>query len=430
MMQKRLLRTILAAVLVASLLFSAVPSTAAQASGTASYVPGQVIVRLAPVLGVTIGLINALFGTVTLGTLPGVSDIFLLAAPLGISAPDLVNLLKIHPGILWVELNYETVFPEEGSTDRIYAFGGPDPIPYNGQEVVAALQLDQAHAISRGSGVRVAVLDTGVQRSHPFLSGSLHPSGYDFVDLDSSPDEVADGQDNDGDGKVDEGYGHGTHVAGILHLVAPEAQILPVRVLDSEGRGTHFRTASAILYAAREGAEVINLSLGSTQSSWVLREAVRGAARRGAVVVSAAGNQGGDVKQYPAAEDCVVAVTALDGQDRRSDFASYGNWVNLAAPGENIYSPFPVDGFAWWGGTSMAAPFAAGQAALLFGVDSGLTPRQVGALLGGTASSIQAQNPQDHALLGAGKVDPLASLEALVNGNSPAGGGVLAHCSP
>jgi len=428
-MHKRSFRNILLVVLVASLLFSAGPPAPVQAS-TALYVPGQIIVRLAPVLGVTIGLINALFGTITLGVLPGLSDVYLLGVPLGISAPDLVNLLKVHPGILWVELNYETTFPEESSTDRIYAFNGPDPVPYNGQEAAAALQLEQVHAISRGAGVQVAVIDTGVQRDHPALAGSLHPSGYDFVDLDFAPDEVADGQDNDGDGRVDEGYGHGTHVAGILHLVAPEAQILPVRVLDSEGRGNHFRTASAILYAAQQGADVINLSLGSPQSSLVFREAVRSATRRGAVVVSAAGNLGGDIRQYPAAESCAVAVTALDGQDRRSAFASYGSWVNLSAPGEDIYSSFPVDGYAWWGGTSMAAPFAAGQAALLLGVNSGLSPHQVGALMGGTAGSLAAQNPQEYTLLGAGKVDLLASLQALASGQIPAGGGVLANCSP
>ena len=99
------------------------------------------------------------------------------------------------------------------------------------------------------------------------LANSLDVLGYDFVDNDLAPDEEANGLDDDGDGRVDELYGHGTHVAGIVHLVAPDARLLPLRVLNSDGRGNNFRTASAIVYATHRGADAINLSLGTPHQS-------------------------------------------------------------------------------------------------------------------------------------------------------------------
>ena len=143
------------------------------------------------------------------------------------------------------------------------------------------------------------------------------------------------------DGRVDELYGHGTHVAGILHLVAPDARLLPLRVLNSDGRGNNFRTASAIVYAAHRGADAINLSLGTSEQSMLLREAVNEAAQLGVVIVAAAGNLNTDAKQYPAAEACAIAVTSVNAQERKSSFANYGDWIGVAAPGENIYQRVP-----------------------------------------------------------------------------------------
>jgi subtilisin family serine protease len=213
---------------------------------------------------------------------------------------------------------------------------------------------------------------------------------------------------------VDELYGHGTHVTGIVHLVAPEARLLPLRVLNSDGRGNNFRTASAIVYATRQGADAINLSLGTSQPSALLRQVVGEAAQHGVVVVGAAGNLNMDAKQYPAAEACAIAVTSVNARDKKSSFANYGDWIGVAAPGENIYSTFPVNGYAWWSGTSMATPFVAGQAALLRGANLQLTLDEVGLLIGGTAVSLDRKNPAFRGQLGEGRIDLFASLESLV----------------
>jgi subtilisin family serine protease len=282
------------------------------------------------------------------------------------------------------------------------------------QDSTRAIHLEAAHDLSRGEGTLVAVLDTGVQSNHPVLTNSIEVLGYDFVDNDLAPDEEANGLDDDGDGRVDELYGHGTHVAGIVYLVAPDARLLPLRVLNSDGRGNNFRTASAIVYATRRGADAINLSLGTPHPSALLREVVGEAAQIGVVVVAAAGNLNTDAKQYPAAEDCAIAVTSVNARDKRSSFANYGDWIGVAAPGENIYSTFPVDGYAWWSGTSMATPFVAGQAALLRGANPQLTLDEVGLLIGGTSDSLDKRNPAYRGQLGEGRIDLFASLESLV----------------
>jgi thermitase len=208
-------------------------------------------------------------------------------------------------------------------------------------------------------------------------------------------------------------------VAGIVHLVAPQAQIMPIRVLNSDGRGNAFQAANAILYAALHGADVINLSLGASQPSLLLRATVAEAAALGTVVVAAAGNLNSPAKQYPAAEGCAIAITAVDAETHKADFASYGGWIEAAAPGVGIYSTFTNGGYAWWDGTSMAAPFAAGQAALLRSADPSLTLDELGRLMGGTTDSINAANPGYAGLLGEGLINPLASLQALDSGSIP-----------
>jgi len=410
---QRLIRISLLTTLILATFLAASPFRSGVQAAAPDYEPGQIVVKLASLPGNDLVGINLTYGTTTLASLPDHSDIFLLQAPLGADTERLVQVMTSDVRLVYAELNYINENPEDGGTDRIYGWGG-DSTPMQNQDSTRAIHLEAAHDLSRGGGTLVAVLDTGVQTDHPVLANSIDVLGYDFVDNDLAPYETANGLDDDGDGRVDELYGHGTHVAGIVHLVAPEARLLPLRVLNSDGRGNNFRTASAIVYATRRGADAINLSLGTPHPSALLREVVGEAAQIGVVVVAAAGNLNTDAKQYPAAEDCAIAVTSVDAHDKKSSFANYGDWIGVAAPGENIYSTFPVDGYAWWSGTSMATPFVAGQAALLRGANPQLTLDEVVLLIGGTTDSLDRRNPAYRGQLGEGRIDLFASLESLV----------------
>lgn len=411
---QRLIRISLLTTLILAAFLTASPFRSAVRAATPDYEPGQIVVKLAPLPGNNILGINRTYGTTTLASLPDHSDIFLLQAPLVVDARQLVQVMQNDVRLIYAELNYINESTEDGGTNRTYGWGGFDSSTMQSQDSAKTMQLEKAHNLSRGGGTLVAILDTGVQSDHPAFSNSLDPLGYDFVDNDLAPTDEANGLDDDGDGRVDELYGHGTHVTGIVHLVAPEARLLPLRVLNSDGRGNNFRTASAIVYAAHRGAEAINLSLGTPNQSALLRDVVSEAAGLGVIVVAAAGNLNTDAKQYPAAEACAIAITSVSANDKKSSFANYGDWIGVAAPGENIYSAFPVNGYAWWTGTSMATPFVAGQAALLQSADRQLTLDEVGRLIGGTARSLDRKNPAYLGLLGEGRVDILASLESLI----------------
>jgi len=420
------IRISLTVTLILSLVTATFYSTAHAA--TPEYEVGQIVIKLAQSSGDDLFGINQTYGTITLATLPNHSDIVLLQTPLGASVEQLVQVMSRDVRLLYAELNYINENPEDGSSDRIYGWG--DESTMNNQSSARALQLESAHSFSQGGGSLVAILDTGVQLNHPALANNIEALGYDFVDNDLQPADEANGLDDDGDGRVDELYGHGTHIAGIVHLVAPEARLLPLRVLNSDGRGNNFRTASAIVYAAQRGADAINLSLGTSQQSLLLRDAVEEAARLGAVVVAAAGNLNTTVKQYPAAEACAIAVTSVNSFDKKSSFSNYGDWIGVVAPGEEIYSAAPLNAYAVWSGTSMATPFVVGQAALLRGANPQLTIEEVGLLIGGTAASLDNRNPAYRAQLGQGRIDFLASLESLAANSWPAPDrNVLADCA-
>lgn len=353
------------------------------------------------------------FGGVTVEQI-GSSAIYLLTLDASVDVNEVLDELDNDARILVSEPDYSAESPE----------GDPADIPVLGGDVVAsipvqpeldALMLPLAHAISTGAGVVVAVVDTGIDPAHPALAGHVMPGGYDFLGRDFDPRDQRNLRDDDGDGAIDEQYGHGTFVASLVLAVAPDAMILPVRVLDAEGFGTSSTVAAGIIWATDAGADVINVSADLPDAPEMVREAVRYARDRGAVVVAAAGNAGGTDIAFPARYSDVLGVTAVDTAGVKPPFASSGGAVSLVAPGVSVLGAMPMDlspsGTARWSGTSFSSPLVAGAAALVRAASPGLSPSEIRQRLRDTATTVDPMNPAFAGLLGSGLVQPLAALQ-------------------
>ena len=279
---------------------------------------------------------------------------------------------------------------------RSFAFddGFGSPATYQEQPAAAALGLDRAHNIATGKGVKVAILDTGVDLMHPALRRHV-AGGWDFISDDANPSEQRDYVDNDRDGSVDEAFGHGTHVAGIVHLVAPDAQLLVGRVLDADGRGDLVNVAAGVRWAMEQGADVINLSLGSLRNTDALQDILEEAENSGIIIVSTAGNWGTRIIDFPGGSSHATCVAAVDAACNTAPFSSFGSDVELAAPGVGIRSTFPGGGYKLWNGTSMAAPFVTGTAALLKQLHPGWTMIEVEERMQGTALKVVGANAKE-----------------------------------
>ena len=212
----------------------------------------------------------------------------------------------------------------EGGGSTIPLFGD-DPL----SQVAAQTAVSHTGAVKArsrgisGKGVLVAVIDTGVAFDHPLLAGHVSPDGWDFIDDDADPSDVGNGLDDNDDGSIDEGVGHGTFVASLVLAVAPDATILPIRALNSDGVGTASGVARAIAYAVAQGADVINFSGGLSTDLRLIQQAVEYAQSHDVVVYASAGNHAGNV-DFPGVLPEVECVTALDAIDRKASFAAFG----------------------------------------------------------------------------------------------------------
>lgn len=271
-----------------------------------------------------------------------------------------------------------------------------------------ALGAERLRALAGPAAPVVAVVDTGVDGRHEDLVGAVLP-GLDLV----RPG---------GDGWQDED-GHGTHVAGTVAAlvgnglggqgVLARARVLPVRVLDGNGEGYTSDIAEGVLWAADEGADVVNLSLGGPGRDRVLAAAVADAVRRGVVVVAAMGNEGldGSPTSYPAALPDVLAVTALDRTLARAPYSSRGSHADLAAPGSGVVSTLPGHRYASADGTSMASPHVAAVAAALAAAVPSATVAEISAALTSTADDLGPRGHDD--ATGYGLVDPDEAIALL-----------------
>ncbi len=390
------------------------PAHAAGGVGGAS----QIIVRVDPAV-TTIESVNAAVGTSTAATSTGIAGTYLLTVAAGADRDVVTAAVGALPGVSWAIANKPVNPPEVDHANiyawNIYAWSLGDPLPPASQYAPAAVNLTQAQQLSTGAGVVVAVLDTGVQldpAAHVALADSL-VQGADLVEGDTVPAETRNGVDDDGDTLIDEGIGHGTHVIGIVHQVAPQAKIMPVRILDDDGTGTMWNAAEGMFWAARHGAHVINMSLGTHGSATLLREAVTTVTAHGVLVVAAAGNDGASRKNFPAAAPEAVAVGSVGRGDVVSPFTNFGSWIDVVAPGEAIHSTyaFPANSYAFNSGTSMASPWVAGEAALVLARAPGLSPADVTAAITRGAHSVDAANPTYVGKIGAGRIDLVASLQ-------------------
>ena len=221
-----------------------------------------------------------------------------------------------------------------------------------------ALGIPDIWKKTQGEGVKVAVLDTGIATSHPDLKSAIV----------ASKDFTKDG--------VEDKQGHGTHCAGIVAArhndvgvigVAPKADLMIGKVLNNYGSGRFEWIIDGMKWAVDEGADIISMSLGASQGSDALEQAVKDVIAAGKILIVAAGNsgEGSDTIKYPGHYEDVICVGSIDSSLERSDFSSTGPNIVIIAPGEGVFSCYPPDKFARLSGTSMATPFVAGVAALI-----------------------------------------------------------------
>jgi thermitase len=358
------------------------------------------------------------------------SNVELWRVPEG-SELALVEQLNADPSVEFAEPNY-----------LYHAFGTPNDPEFSRQWAHTLMQSPAVWDITTGStSITIAIIDTGIDEGHPDLASKI-VAGYDFVDGDADPHDL---------------NGHGTHVAGIAAAVTDngigvagmdwQARIMPVRVLDDEGSGYGSHITEGIRWAYENGARVLNLSLGGSNSSQAMQDAVNDAHAAGSLVVAAMGNcrtydppacPVANPTSYPAACDNVVAVAATGPADAYAPYSQYGLHCDIAAPGgdmgyyhdpDGIYSTMPTypvyltthysyyEDYDYLNGTSQATPYVAGLATLVWSVNSALTPDQVQDAIEGTADDLGAPGwDQDY---GHGRVNALAAVQSVAVPGAP-----------
>lgn len=351
-----------------------------EASPPVEFAPGQILVQFRPgTLASEIAAAHGLNRGQTMQVLDRIG-VHVVRVPEG-DELRAVARYRAHPRVLYAEVD---------GIVRAMGFTPNDPMLPD-QWGLARLEATLAWGVTRGSSaIRIAILDTGIDAGH----GDINPKVVAARNFTTSR-------------TVNDRNGHGTHVAGIVAAVTNNARgiaglgfdsvLMNGKVLGDNGSGMLSWVASGIIWAADNGARVINMSLGGTSHSATLENAVNYAWGRGVVLVAAAGNSNTSAPMYPAFYDNVIAVGATDRNDARATFSNFGAWVDVAAPGVDILSTFPrlsrTDRYALMSGTSMSAPFVAGLAGLLWTTPFGTSNHAVRDRIWVTADPITTDQP-------------------------------------
>lgn len=370
----------------------------------------DIVVSLSP--GVTIEQINTRYGTSTREEMEEDAD-YQLSLPAGANQNKILKQMAKDPNLVFAEPLRTISFAE--IRQRSHAFidpsggvmttSGQGPTKFYQQPFVTSLNLAGAHQYTRGGGITIAVIDTGIDFSHPILQGRIVGYGKDYVDGDGHPNDEPGG----------DGSGHGTFVAGLIALTAPDALILPVRAFDVDGSGTSFGIAKAIRYAATQGALVINMSFGLADKDQVIKKAINFANTK-AYMVGSAGNDNIAGCEFPAGEKGkVLSVTATTPEDLKASFANFDKKMDVSAPGVSLYSAYPGGRWSTWSGTSFSTALVSGEAALLLSLKSSLNSMQVDSLITSTGTDLNSLNKQYKNSLGK-RIDYRNAVLKLVSG--------------
>lgn len=352
-------------------------------------------------------------------------NVFKIRVPENSTVDEMLSIMKQHQYVAYAEpdyIAYKTAEPNDTLFEYQYAlynegqYIGPPGSPQG--QASADIKATAAWEETKGSeDIIIAIIDTGIELTHPDLQNKIESSGYDFVhsDFEAEDDE-----------------GHGTFVAGIAAAdtnnsegmagVAWNCKLLPVKVLDELGEGYYSWIINGIIWAVDHEADVVNLSLGGPADSYSLKNALQYANQNDVVVAAAAGNDGGSVV-YPAAyDDYCLAVAATDYNDHRPAWSNFGSQIDVAAPGKLILSTYPTwltpPGYIPYGfgdGTSASTPHVSGLAALIKSIKPWLTAEEIMYVIKYSADDVnESSHPGKDMFIGYGRINMEKALVPLV----------------
>jgi len=320
-------------------------------------------------------------------------NVHIVGLPVGVSEVAMMQALKANRKLKYVELDMAVN----------HAASVSDP-SFSSSWALPKIQAATAWDSANGSGITIAILDTGVDGSHPDLAANMVP-GWNTYDNNADTADV---------------YGHGTSVSGTAAMVANNgagsagvawgAKIMPVRVSSLDGYGYYSTISQGLNWAADNGARVANISYGVSGSATV-QSAAEYFRSKGGVVAVSAGNSG--VQEAIAANDMLLSISATDSNDARPSWSSYGSYVDLAAPGVSIYAPTRGGGYAYVSGTSFSSPITAGTIALMMSANNKLTPADVDRILKSTAADLGTAGYDEY--YGEGRIDAARAVSAARN---------------